>query len=337
MSGRGDLKRHPLSAACGDMPDPEFYALVEDVRARGVQDAITIHEDMILDGWHRYRAALKAGVPWTEDLYEGDDPQSFVLQRNILRKHLNATQRAVVVCRILGWRAPGRYANPATVSGLSEKQLAEIAACGPKTIREVKRGIREGHGSDLFQKRKTIKDLRRMRELDRKTEAGHYDRDYHVEAEQRKAKASGNGSQPREDKPPRTGTLRYKLDQAEVYIDTLKERVARLEQEKAEGWRANAPEIIAENERLKEENRRLSHRVFEMERQLKGGATWGSRARSRAKEGTIGEIPEDGSITKDLDSPGEVVTRERARVSKSGQVILDINDIRRRSNYEDGA
>ena len=66
----------------------------------------------MLDGWHRYRAALSlnrvhelAFTPWEET--EGD-PVAFVSARNIERRHLSASQRAQIVVEINGWLEKGR-------------------------------------------------------------------------------------------------------------------------------------------------------------------------------------------------------------------------------------
>jgi len=73
------LKRHELSELFGPM-DPATYAdLVADVRARGRLDhPVVLHEDRVIDGWHRYLACLEANVEpkfvqWA-DIDNGGDP-----------------------------------------------------------------------------------------------------------------------------------------------------------------------------------------------------------------------------------------------------------------------
>ena len=50
------MQQHPLSAAFPAMPDDEFRELVEDIRANGQLEPGIVLDDMVLDGWHRYRA-----------------------------------------------------------------------------------------------------------------------------------------------------------------------------------------------------------------------------------------------------------------------------------------
>ncbi|MYG80940.1 MAG: hypothetical protein F4187_03825, partial [Gemmatimonadetes bacterium] len=93
------LERHPLSKAFKDMPEMEFAALREDIRKRGVLEPITLLDGKVLDGWHRYTAAKEIDpgleVPTVE---LGDrDPADLVISRNLHRRHLTATQRAVCV------------------------------------------------------------------------------------------------------------------------------------------------------------------------------------------------------------------------------------------------
>lgn len=97
------LRRHDLSAIFGNMPADDFKSLLVSVERDGfIDDVIRIHEGKVLDGWHRYRAARELNLlrklkfhVWDEGR-EGD-PKSFVLARNIERRHLSAQQRAQIV------------------------------------------------------------------------------------------------------------------------------------------------------------------------------------------------------------------------------------------------
>ena len=50
------LTAHPLAKLFPDLPDPEFAALVEDIRENGVKIPILVYRGQILDGRQRYRA-----------------------------------------------------------------------------------------------------------------------------------------------------------------------------------------------------------------------------------------------------------------------------------------
>lgn len=99
-----------------------FDALVADVKANGLLDEIVMHEGQILDGRNRYRAAVAAGlmaedVDWKaswafvefstdgiDGVFSGETiakgPLAFVLSKNLARRHLNESQRAMIAARV---------------------------------------------------------------------------------------------------------------------------------------------------------------------------------------------------------------------------------------------
>ena len=114
------LERHPLSVIWGDMPNDQYRELVDSIRESGdLMAEVRTLDDMVLDGWHRYRAALDAGVqplivPWS-----GDDPAGYVIRQNAHRRHLTAGQRAICVAKIYEWVVIGsnQYAQKEGVTG----------------------------------------------------------------------------------------------------------------------------------------------------------------------------------------------------------------------------
>jgi N6-adenosine-specific RNA methylase IME4 len=87
---------HPLAGAFPLLEGDEFATFVDNVRARGVRSPIWLYEGKILDGRIRYRAALAAGVDCPTCCYEGDDPIGFIVTANLVRRDLNASQRAMI-------------------------------------------------------------------------------------------------------------------------------------------------------------------------------------------------------------------------------------------------
>ena len=102
------LERHPLSVIWGDMPNDQYRELVDSIRESGdLMAEVRTLDDMVLDGWHRYRAALDAGVqplivPWS-----GDDPAGYVIRQNAHRRHLTAGQRAQMIVGCREWAKGG--------------------------------------------------------------------------------------------------------------------------------------------------------------------------------------------------------------------------------------
>lgn len=98
----GEYKQHPiaLSLMPGGMDDTEFTAFCEDVEERGVLMPVTLYEGMVLDGWHRYRAARKTGSAFKTIEYTGKDPAGYIASVNVLRRKLSSLQRALVGARL---------------------------------------------------------------------------------------------------------------------------------------------------------------------------------------------------------------------------------------------
>lgn len=98
----GEYKQHPIAQKLmpEGMDDQEFDAFCEDVESRGVLMPITLYENMVLDGWHRYRAAHRTGTSYKHTTYTGDDPAGYIASVNVLRRKLSSLQRTLVAARL---------------------------------------------------------------------------------------------------------------------------------------------------------------------------------------------------------------------------------------------
>lgn len=137
------LERHPLSAAFPDMPGDELQALADDIRRNGQQEPGLLLDGQVLDGWHRHQACQLAGVPFNAIEFTGADPVSYVVAKNVHRRHLTASQRAEAQVRCAAWRAPGQSAPGAVPT---TAQMAEAAKVSPRLIEYAKQAHRAGLG-----------------------------------------------------------------------------------------------------------------------------------------------------------------------------------------------
>jgi len=140
------LDFHPLANLFPLMQGAEFDDLVADIRAYGQHDDIVTLGNKVLDGRNRYRACAAAGiaprlVPFRLEQH-GDDPLAFVLSKNLKRRHLNESQRAMAAADIAN-RGHGRpAAKPANLPDwrphVSQTDAARMLAISERTLRTAK-------------------------------------------------------------------------------------------------------------------------------------------------------------------------------------------------------
>lgn len=127
------IEFHPLANLFPLMEGAEFDALVADIKAHGQREPVVIHEDMILDGRNRYRACLSAGRdPVTKEWDQEGTAQEFVVSKNLHRRHLNESQRAMIAARLSNI-ARGE------VGGGHEKADSQITLSGAAELLNVSR------------------------------------------------------------------------------------------------------------------------------------------------------------------------------------------------------
>jgi hypothetical protein len=150
------MQHHPLAELFPMMSPDDLDPIVRAMADKGYDpgEPITLYEGMILDGRNRQAAALVAGVVPTFAEYEGDDPLGFVIRRNLHRRHLDESQRAIVAGRIAKMQ-PGnnqplgkgsREANlPNENNSLpSQKEAAETLNVSPRSVRAGKKVVEKG-------------------------------------------------------------------------------------------------------------------------------------------------------------------------------------------------
>jgi len=139
-------EQHELSKAYPPMTEDNFQDLKDSIEVVGLLDAITIYEDKVIDGWHRYTACLAVGMPHTEiDLPDDVDPVDFVRAKNgKSRRHMTASQLALSEVSINAWAFRG---NPKSLPGKdfnSAKEMAEKAGVSVSTIERAKEVLSKG-------------------------------------------------------------------------------------------------------------------------------------------------------------------------------------------------
>lgn len=151
---------HPLCTLFPRMDGEAFATLVADIKANGLNEPITLHNGMILDGGNRYRACIAAGVDPVFDEFGGKNPVTFVLSANLHRRHLTAGQSAAIVSAAQDWARANAHGGArksdqgatlhldsakdrAAVSGSSvrtQKDADKVARADPKLAVKVAHG-----------------------------------------------------------------------------------------------------------------------------------------------------------------------------------------------------
>jgi phage N-6-adenine-methyltransferase len=100
------ISSHPAAELFPFMSDAELAELAVDIRAHGLLEPIVLLDGLVLDGRNRLRACEAAGVEPRFVEWDGSgDPAVWVLSKNLKRRHLSTSQRAMVAAKLLGYYA----------------------------------------------------------------------------------------------------------------------------------------------------------------------------------------------------------------------------------------
>lgn len=136
-----NLQQHPLSAAFPAMCAEDFQALTDSIQAIGVQNPVTLFEGMVIDGWHRFRAANDLGMDCPSVDLGDVDPRDFVMAQNKARRHITQAQLAMATTAVYAWHPAHRAKKEVATEYPLPKtnaELAAIAGVGIATIKQAK-------------------------------------------------------------------------------------------------------------------------------------------------------------------------------------------------------
>lgn len=155
------LAYHPLANIFPLLEGREFSELVEDIAAHGLAEEIVLLGGSILDGRNRYRALVELagrGAIAADELdaarspnffrfEEPDgDPLAFVISKNLRRRQLNESQRAMVAAKLANMRQGERtdLAPPANLPKVSQESAAGLLNISERSVRSAKTVVAEG-------------------------------------------------------------------------------------------------------------------------------------------------------------------------------------------------
>jgi N6-adenosine-specific RNA methylase IME4 len=169
MSALPDIPAHPLAEIFPLMGEADRAALEDSMRATGFDpdELIVLYEGKILDGRNRYALARELGLSpdavrvrefgeiesdWADPsrtaLDDGSgkralDPLAFVLRKNLARRHLTESQRAMVAGRLATMRS-GARTDLAPIGARSDAEAAAELNVGERSVERAKTVQRQG-------------------------------------------------------------------------------------------------------------------------------------------------------------------------------------------------
>ena len=143
------LSFHPYADLFPLIEGSEFAELVADIKANDLRERIVVLDGAILDGRNRYRAALAAGLIDDDDGPDrakyfvrfvssvDGDPLAYVISKNLKRRHLNESQRAMVAARLANL-GEGRPSETAQISAVSQPDAARTLNVSRGSVQHAK-------------------------------------------------------------------------------------------------------------------------------------------------------------------------------------------------------
>lgn len=137
---------HPLADIFPLMHGQEFVDLKMDIKANGLHEPVILLDGQILDGRNRFRACQETGVKADFVEYNGPDPASYVISLNLIRRHLNESQRGMAAAKLSNMQQGARtdIKPAANLQEVSRANAAELLNVSERTVNTAKKVERQG-------------------------------------------------------------------------------------------------------------------------------------------------------------------------------------------------
>jgi N6-adenosine-specific RNA methylase IME4 len=133
-----ELSFHPYANLFPLMEGDAYDELVDDIRVNGQREDIVTLDGMILDGRNRYRACRAADVvprfrQFDCDSGDGVDALEFVISKNLRRRDLDESQRAMVAAD-MGRMHQGARTDLSPLGEKSQGDRAKVVGVGKRSV-----------------------------------------------------------------------------------------------------------------------------------------------------------------------------------------------------------
>jgi len=133
-----DYQAHPLANILPMMLSNELDKLTASIKIHGLQEAIMLCDGKILDGRNRYKACVAANVEPVFKNYGGNNALGYVMLKNLHRRQLKTSHRAVVAATLTNLKQGQRADTSNEVSAITIKQAAETLNVGRASVERAK-------------------------------------------------------------------------------------------------------------------------------------------------------------------------------------------------------
>jgi ParB-like chromosome segregation protein Spo0J len=145
-----NYKIHALCEIFPQMSEEEFRDLVADIQAHGQLDPIWVYDNVVLDGKNRLAACEGLGIePVVREWQPKPGPQepqiaAFILSKNIYRRNLNVSQRAMITAELVTTSGKGRPAENTAVAVISQSDAAQAAGVSVDAVQHANAVLKKG-------------------------------------------------------------------------------------------------------------------------------------------------------------------------------------------------
>ena len=143
------VKVHPIANIFPMMSVDEFEGLKADINENGMHEPLLFWNDQLIDGRNRLKACIELGKQShieSCELEPDTDPVPWVLSNNLHRRHLTASQRAIVAAEIASLTRGGdrKSENIKVQICTSIDAAAKTLNVSPRSVKSAKKVLASG-------------------------------------------------------------------------------------------------------------------------------------------------------------------------------------------------
>ena len=122
----------------------EYARLLASIRERGLRNPIIVWRGEVIDGVHRLRACIEAGVePRYQYLEDHEDPRGVLVDVSMPYRHMTQNEKAVTALLMSQYSMPGRPQssgqNSATLRSMTQGEAARLVGVSQRLVSDASR------------------------------------------------------------------------------------------------------------------------------------------------------------------------------------------------------